>query len=168
MPITLYRVDERLLHGQVVVGWGGRLELDYYVVVDDPLAESEWEQELYAAGLPDGVEVRFLSVAAAVSGLEDLERASPGAGAVLTRDTAAMRALAEAGLLEGRRVDVGGLHAGPDRRRALDYVHLSAAAAADLAAIGDRAGEVVARDLPGSPAVSLETLLEAVRRPGEA
>ena len=35
MPIVLYRIDERLIHGQVVVGWGGQLRPDLFVVVDE-------------------------------------------------------------------------------------------------------------------------------------
>ena len=47
MPIVLFRVDERLIHGQVVVGWGSKLRPDRFLVVDAALATSEWEQELY-------------------------------------------------------------------------------------------------------------------------
>ena len=46
VPIVLFRVDERLIHGQVVIGWGHELRPERYVVVDDDLAESPWEQEL--------------------------------------------------------------------------------------------------------------------------
>jgi mannose/fructose/N-acetylgalactosamine-specific phosphotransferase system component IIB len=52
MPIVLFRVDERLIHGQVVVGWGGPLHADRIVVVDDAIAGSPWEQELYCLGVP--------------------------------------------------------------------------------------------------------------------
>lgn len=158
MSIVLYRVDERLLHGQVLVGWGARLSLDHYVIVDDSLAGSEWEKELYAAGAPQDVEILFLSVREAVERLEEIRNRS-GAGALLTRCTAAMRRLAEAGLLEGRRVNIGGLHAGPDRRRALEYVHLSPGEERDLRAILSLARAVTARDLPTSPEVRLEEML---------
>lgn len=164
MPIVLFRVDERLLHGQVLVGWGARLALRYYLVVDDPLAASDWEQELYAAGVPDGLEVTFLGTEEAVRRLEEFD-ARPEAGALLTRGTRAMRALAEAGLLKGRRVNVGGIHAAPSRRRALDYVYLGADEVADLRAIGEGARSVAARDLPLSPKVPLVELLDAVGHP---
>ena len=61
MTLVLFRIDERLLHGQVIVGWGMRLGIDYYVVVDDDLAASEWEREIYSAGLPDGTAVDLSS-----------------------------------------------------------------------------------------------------------
>jgi mannose/fructose/N-acetylgalactosamine-specific phosphotransferase system component IIB len=65
MPVVLYRVDERLIHGQVVVGWGARLSPDRIVVVDDDIAASDWEQELYMLGLPPQIEGRFEDVATA-------------------------------------------------------------------------------------------------------
>lgn len=162
MPVLLYRIDERLLHGQVLVGWGARLKLRHYLVVDDDLARSGWEQELYAAGVPEGAEAGFTSTGAAPGRVKALA-ARPEAGAVLTRGTAAMRALAEEGLLEGARVNVGGLHEAAGRRRALEYVYLGPEEMEDLEAIAARSLSVSARDLPESRTVPLERLLHAAR-----
>ena len=158
MALQLFRIDERLLHGQVIVGWGMRLRLDYYVVVDDMLAASPWEQDLYSAGLPPEERAFFVSTAEAIDRFVEMDT-RPGRGAVLTRGTRAMRALAEAGLLRDRRVNVGGLHSGEDRVRSLDYVFLSDEEAADLAVIAEHAGDVTARDLPSSREVPLGELL---------
>lgn len=163
MSLQLFRIDERLLHGQVLVGWGARLELDYYVVVDDPLSESRWEQDLYRAGVPEGVEVVFLSVEEAISRLPGMDRRE-GRGALLTRETGTMRRLAEAGLLEGRRVNVGGIHAGAEREPVLDYVYLGPRETQDLVVIRRRARSVTARDLPTSAEVPLEDLTRALDR----
>lgn len=156
--LTLFRIDERLLHGQVLVGWGARLGIGYYVVVDDRLADSEWEQELYASGIPDEAEALFVTPDDAVRRFEELD-ARPGTGALLTRGTSAMRRLAVAGVLEGRCVNLGGLHAGPGRRKVLDYVYLSEEEEADLEEIRARAGSLTARDLPTAPSVELDQLL---------
>ena len=40
MSIVLYRVDDRLIHGQVVVGWGQPLDIGFIVLVDDEVAAS--------------------------------------------------------------------------------------------------------------------------------
>lgn len=160
MTLDLYRVDERLLHGQVVVGWGERLDVDYYVVVDAELAASEWEQDLYLSSVPAGVEVIFLDPDAPAEELRDA-REREGVGCLLTRGTAAMRRLAERGFLDGATVNVGCLRAGRDRDlRVTDYVHLSAGERADLRAVAERAGEVECRDLPDSRPVPVEPRLE--------
>lgn len=163
MPIVLHRVDERLLHGQVVVGWGRRLGIGFYVVVDDGIAECEWERELYASALPADSDVYFLTVAETIRRLPEFE-ARRDAGILLTADTVAMRRLAEAGRLAGHAVNLGGLHSAPGRERLLDYVFLSASETEDVRVIGDLAASVSARDLPGSPEVGLERLLRSVER----
>jgi len=159
MPILLYRVDERLIHGQVVVGWGSQLRPDRYLVVDDELARSEWEQELYLLGLPDGVTAQFVTVDEARERLDDW-RASSVRSVLLTRDVETMLELARGGVLSGERVNLGGIHHGPERSRVLPYLHLDDADRDRLRKLGDEGVEVTARDLPGSSRVSLSELLK--------
>lgn len=161
MSLVLFRIDERLLHGQVIVGWGMRLGIRSYVVVDDSLAGSEWEQDLYSAGLPDDTGVEFRSVEVAIAEFDELD-GKPGRGALLTRGTRDMRRLAEAGLLQDRRVNVGGIHAAEGRVRALDYVYLRPAEAEDLRVIAMHARSVTGRDLPAGREIGLEEMLSAL------
>jgi len=160
MPFELFRIDERLLHGQVIVGWGERLGIEYYLVVDDDLAASEWEQELYESGMAGPTTVVFASVEATLERFAALDDRK-GRGALLTRDTSAMRSLADHGLLAERRVNVGGIHMGDGRRKALDYVYLGDEEAEDLKAVARQVAAVSARDLPSSKEVSLKELLHA-------
>lgn len=161
MSLVLFRIDERLLHGQVIVGWGMRLGIDYYVVVDDDLATSDWEQDIYSAGLADRTAVDFVSVADTIQQFSELD-SREGRGALLTRGTEAMRALAEAGLLSGRRVNLGGLHGTGSRRRVLTYVHLDPAEEEDLKVIQGASSGVTARDLPAGREVALEDLIDVL------
>lgn len=160
MPLELIRVDERLLHGQVVVGWGQRLGLRWYVVADDRLAGSPWEQELYAGGLPEGVEAEFLTVDEAADRLERLE-GRPEPGALLVAGTGPLRRLAEAGVLEGRRVNLGCLAADEGRRRVRPYLHLSPSEREDLAAAVRAGVEVHGRDVPSARPVPAREILAA-------
>ncbi len=154
MPFKLIRIDERLIHGQVLIGWGNHSGIRYYFVVDDRLASSSWEQELWTAALGDDVSADFLTVAEAARRFAELDSRA-GSGALLVRDTATMLALAKSGCLEGRSINVGGVHDAPGRRKILDYLYLSPAEVEDLAAIERYGGVVCARDLPLAPAVPL-------------
>jgi PTS system mannose-specific IIB component/fructoselysine and glucoselysine-specific PTS system IIB component len=158
MSVVLYRIDERLIHGQVVMGWGPELEVGHYVVVDDELAASEWEQDLYRLGLPDVATAEFLTVADARARLSELDAASPRT-VVLTRTVAAMNGLAEGDGLRGREVNLGGLHHAAGRTERVPYVYLGPAEEEGLRVLADEGVEVSARDLPGSRAVALEALL---------
>ena len=94
MPILLRRVDERLIHGQVVIGWGRTLDPTHYLVVDDALADSDWEQELYLLAVDDGTKVSFRSVAEARDEWTGWT-ASEDRIVLLTRDLGTMRRLGD-------------------------------------------------------------------------
>lgn len=158
MSVVLFRVDERLIHGQVVVGWGGQLDPDLFVVVDAEVADSQWEQDLYRLGVPEGAEARFLSPEEARGALPDL-RSSPRRVVVLTRDIGTMLRLASGGSMEGETVNLGGLHARSGREEVLPYLFLDDEDRTLLLAISEEGVRVSARDLPGSHEVSLKALL---------
>lgn len=157
MSVVLFRIDERLLHGQVVIGWGHELRPDRYVLVDDELAGSEWEQELYRLGAVDA-EVEFAGVDDARNRLSEW-REDPRRSIVLTRDIETMRRLGDGGLLQGEKVNLGGIHHGPGRTEVLRYLHLTGQDRDDLAALAEGGAQVSARDLPDAPKVALTSLL---------
>ena len=158
MTLVLNRIDDRLIHGQVVVGWGQPLDVHFIVLVDDAVAASDWEQELYRMGVPPEMEVRFLAVADAARQLDDC-RTEPRVGILLTGDIETMRRLvAEAGV---REVNVGGIHHRAGRVQHLRYVFLTPAEAAALRDIAEQGAVVTAQDVPAARAVPLEELLAA-------
>lgn len=158
MSILLYRVDERLIHGQVVVGWGGRLHPTRIIVVDDELAASTWEQELYAAGVPFDVDTEFHSVDGAAERLEGWQ-GSKERVLLLTRDIATMRRLVATGLLQGKEINIGGIHHAPGRTQVLRYVFLSDAERGQLQEMSREGVEIMARDLPNARGVGLDELV---------
>jgi PTS system mannose-specific IIB component/fructoselysine and glucoselysine-specific PTS system IIB component len=153
MTVALFRVDERLIHGQVVVGWGRRLRPRRVIVVHDGIAASVAEQEIYRSGLPAGIDAQFWSESAAVEWLPEIMESDEPAF-VLTEDLPTMWRLA-AGGVPIAEVNVGGLHAAPGRERVLPYVCLGAEDVQrirDLEAAGVR---VTAQDVPTAAPVRL-------------
>ncbi len=158
MPVLLYRVDERLIHGQVVVGWGAQLRPDRYVIVDPGLVASEWEQDLYRLGAGDA-SVEFVDVEGAREALPAWE-SDPRGSIVLTRDIATMYELARGGTMEGAEVNLGGMHHGPDRMQVLTYLHLTPEDQLQLQKLSEEEGVTIsARDLPGAHRVGLKALV---------
>jgi mannose/fructose/N-acetylgalactosamine-specific phosphotransferase system component IIB len=158
VSIVLYRVDERLIHGQVVVAWGARLRPDRIVVIDDDLAESAWEQELYAMGVPAEVEAEFVGVADAMERIPAW-RSSEERVMLLTRDIATLARTARTGLLRGEEVNIGGIHHAPGRTRVLRYIFLSDEEREELKHLQEQGVRVTARDLPGARPVDLRELV---------
>jgi D-glucosaminate PTS system EIIB component len=151
MTLALYRIDDRLIHGQVVVGWGQPLNVTFIVLVDDEVRSSDWEQDLYRMGVPPSIEVRFASVDEAASELSAWE-ADPRVGILLVGDIDTAVALAERAP-QVRRFNVGGVHHRTGRTERLRFVYLSEDEARKLRTLAARGVEVTAQDVPTARAV---------------
>jgi mannose/fructose/N-acetylgalactosamine-specific phosphotransferase system component IIB len=158
VTLVLNRIDDRLIHGQVVVGWGQPLDVEFIVLVDDAVAASEWEQDLYRMGVPPEMEVRFHSTQEATSRL-DAYRTELRPGILLTGDIASMRTLVSHGGV--REVNVGGIHHRAGRVQHLRYVFLTPEEGEALRELHTLGAVVTAQDVPAARAVPLEELLSA-------
>lgn len=157
MGLELYRIDDRLIHGQVVVGWGQPLDLRFIVLVDEEVAASDWEQELYRMGVPPEMDVFFESVETAARNLARHQQ-DPRPGLLLTGDIATMAQLVEA-TRAIPSVNLGGIHHKQGRVQRLRYVFLSPAEEAALRALAAGGVVVTAQDVPAARPLPLDDVL---------
>jgi mannose/fructose/N-acetylgalactosamine-specific phosphotransferase system component IIB len=157
MTIVLCRIDDRLIHGQVVIGWGRPLGINQIILVDDQVAASEWEQELYRMAVIPEIEVRFVTLAEAASQLPQWQ-SNGKRGLVLTGDLDTMAALHDANPEIVHRINLGGIHHRPGRRERLPFVYLTDQELRTLIALEERGAQVTAQDLPTSAPVALRNL----------
>ncbi|MEJ2238512.1 MAG: PTS sugar transporter subunit IIB [Gemmatimonadales bacterium] len=157
MSLNLVRLDDRLIHGQVVVGWGNALAADHILLIDDEVATNEWERELYAMGVPPDMDVEFSTVAEAGPALERCA-SSKQRTIVLVGDVVTLQSACEASTLV-RRVNVGGIHERAGRTKRLSYVFLTDEEADRLKSLAEGGIEVTARDVPNTRAVPLSDFL---------
>ena len=59
MPIELVRIDDRLVHGQIVQGWLKVIDINKIVVVSDAVANDRMQQMLLAMAVPSSVELEI-------------------------------------------------------------------------------------------------------------
>ena len=157
MPIALCRVDDRLVHGQVVIGWGRPLAIELIVLVDDTVASSPWEQDLYRMAVSSDVELQFVSVSEARPKLREWQGGTRRV-LLLAGDIPTMAALHAAEPAVVHRMNVGGVHHRPGRRERLPYLYLTDDELRGLVALEASGAEVRAQDLPTSPAVAVRSL----------
>jgi PTS system mannose-specific IIB component/fructoselysine and glucoselysine-specific PTS system IIB component len=157
VPLELFRIDDRLIHGQVVVGWGQPMRLGFIVLVDDEVAASEWERELYRMGVPPEVDVVFETVDGAAARIEEFAR-DPRPGILLTGDVDSMARLAHA-CGRVRTVNLGGIHHRAGRVQRLRYVFLAPDEESALRALEQTGIAVTAQDVPGARPVPLHDVL---------
>ncbi|MBK8230573.1 MAG: PTS sugar transporter subunit IIB [Candidatus Eisenbacteria bacterium] len=105
----LFRIDDRLLHGQVALGWGMRLHPAHYLIVDDETAGDPLACSLYAAAAPEGTDVACISVAEATAA--GFHGPDPESTVLLVRGVEIAARLLRAGI--PGPVNLGGLHLRP-------------------------------------------------------
>lgn len=69
--IQLFRIDERLIHGQVAIKWSRHTGVDHIVVANDQAASSPITQKTLKMAAPAGVKTAIKSVADAITLLSD-------------------------------------------------------------------------------------------------
>lgn len=114
MTLKLVRVDDRLIHGQVVAIWLKALNARRIVIVDDRTARDEFLREVITLAAPSGVPVEVLDLESGTARVRDLA-ADPEPVFVLMRSPLVALHLREAGV-EFPLLNVGGLGAGPTRK----------------------------------------------------
>jgi D-glucosaminate PTS system EIIB component len=157
MSIVLFRIDDRLIHGQVVIGWGRPLGIDLIILVDDQVAGSPWEQDLYRMAVEPDIEVKFVTIAEATAQMSDWQ-SNGKRGLVLTGDPETMAALHAANPEAVHRINLGGIHHRPGRRERLPFVYLTDQELRTLSALEQGGAVITAQDLPTTPPVALRSL----------
>ncbi len=160
MSWLLHRIDDRLIHGQVLVAWGARLSPVRMWLVDDAVAANDWERQVYEAAAP-GIEVHVVGVAEAAAAWAG-EAAAAGGAFLIVRDLATARRLVEAGAPVGE-FNVGGLHYAPGKTKVAEYVYLDDADRADARALLARGVTLEVRDVPASRRHGLQEMDPGVR-----
>ena len=84
MSLRLVRIDDRLIHGQVVAGWLRAIGAKRIVIVDDATARDEFLREVLTLAAPEGVPVEVHDLASGTARCAELA-GSPEPVIVLAR-----------------------------------------------------------------------------------
>jgi mannose/fructose/N-acetylgalactosamine-specific phosphotransferase system component IIB len=152
---ALVRIDDRLVHGQVVVAWNARIHAKRIMVADDAAAGADWERDLLASAAP-GVEVEVVTLARAAERFAEVARSEVPA-ILLLRDLRGALELTRRGVALGR-VNLGGLHFAPGKDRVNDYVFIDAGDRAALREMRAAGVDFEIQDVPASRAFTLAEL----------
>jgi mannose/fructose/N-acetylgalactosamine-specific phosphotransferase system component IIB len=157
VDIQLFRIDDRLIHGQVVLGWAKYLESRYIILCDDAVAENEWERELYLSCVPADLEASIMDLDAAAAYLKN-KVSHPEETIVLVKSPQDALKLAENGFLPAR-INIGGIHFAENRKRYLSYLFLNDEEVAQLKALAEKGSKIICQDVPTGKKHKLEEIL---------
>jgi mannose/fructose/N-acetylgalactosamine-specific phosphotransferase system component IIB len=152
----IFRVDDRLLHGSVVIGWGETIPVAEFLLADDEVSRDELVRELCLTCVPPEKKVQVLSIADSVAYLQATSHDEMMM--VVIRGCADAVALYQSGI-EFDQLNLGGIHFRENSRQLLPYIFLTAEDEKQLLYLREKGVELYCQDLPGNKRYSLEELL---------
>jgi PTS system mannose-specific IIB component len=115
MPnIVLTRIDDRLIHGQVMTSWVKYTRANKIVIVDDEVAKDPFMGKVLKMAVPSGIEVDVYDKDKAVEVLK-AEGQDSKSIIILVKYPKTIYALIEGGV-DIKEINVGGMGAGPGRK----------------------------------------------------
>ena len=70
MGVVLVRIDDRLIHGQVVAGWVKAIKANHIMVVNDKVAQDQMQRVLLSMAVPSHLQLSILSIEEAATVLK--------------------------------------------------------------------------------------------------
>jgi len=157
--IVIVRIDDRLIHGQVVEGWVNFLRATCILVADDKVASNVVQRSIMEISVPQGLKV-------IIGGVEDICRQMRSTGLEEERSILlfsnpfdVLRAIKSG--LNCRAINIGGMHCMPGKRKLMDVLAVDDA---DVDALNELVAMGVHVDIqavPNQKPLPLEKALKA-------
>ena len=154
--IVLTRIDERLIHGQVITSWTKIADVNTIVIIDDMSANTPFMKRILFAAAPKDIDLKVYSLNEAVEylkGTQENERVM-----VMAKVPHPILELIQAGI-ELKEVNLGNMGGRDGRKRFNLNVNASEVEIEDFKAIINSGTPIYAQMVPSDSKVDLQKLL---------
>jgi mannose/fructose/N-acetylgalactosamine-specific phosphotransferase system component IIB len=158
MSVELLRIDDRLVHGQVVEGWLKALRINHIVVASDTVEADDTQKALYLLAVPEGVQLSCLKLVDTAHAWKANRWKQDRALVLVSTPEEALK-LSEAGAAV-HSVNLGGLHYRNGRVQVLKGISLDDQDVRALKNLASRGIVLEARPLPLDEPVNIALYLE--------
>jgi mannose/fructose/N-acetylgalactosamine-specific phosphotransferase system component IIB len=158
MDVQLFRIDDRLIHGQVVLGWARPLKSERILLCDNEVSQSDWEKELYCACVPDHLKARVCDVDETASILSTKIQPEDKT-IVLVKEPKVVMDIVNKGYVPGS-INLGGLHFSDQRKKYLSYVYLNDEEINQLHWLLDKGINIFCQDVPTGKALNVLDVID--------
>lgn len=155
--IALFRVDHRLLHGQVVFSWCSVLNPDCILVANDDVVKDELRKTTLKLGKPAGTKLVIKSIDDSIAAINAGKTDKYNLFAVVSNVADAVR-MSEA-CEQIVSIDLGGTKPGPGTHQVGKSVHLTDEDEALLANAQAKGIDVYIQAVPSEPKVAFKARL---------
>jgi mannose/fructose/N-acetylgalactosamine-specific phosphotransferase system component IIB len=144
--IVFIRIDDRLIHGQVVEGWVNYLKASCLLVADDAVASNTLQRSIMELAVPQGLKVMVGSVEDICGRLRNPALDADRVMLLFSNPADALRAIK--GGMECQSLNVGGMHFMPGKRKLMEVLAVNEE---DLEAFREIAGMGIKIDIQTVP-----------------
>jgi mannose/fructose/N-acetylgalactosamine-specific phosphotransferase system component IIB len=153
MALVQVRIDDRLIHGQVVMGWRQVLNPDRIMLCSDEVAGTDWQKTIYLSAVPPDVAASVLTLQETIEELRS-DRGEKERILLLVDDPKYIVDLFEAGVTIPA-VNVGGMHFKPGKNQIAPFIFVDDRDVANLRILYDKGVHLEGRDVPTRSPVNI-------------
>lgn len=147
-----FRIDNRLVHGQVVEAWLPHIRASILVVANDEVAADELRQEIMSLAVPSSVTLLCCPVKEIATELRRLEQKQHDQHTMVLFASCEDARAAHMTGLDFPVLNIGNLHYGPGKEQICEHIALSSADRACLTYFKDNGVEIDFRCVPSMTA----------------
>ena len=165
MSLVLVRIDDRLIHGQVVVGWGIHLNFERIVLCSDSIAISLWEKDIYTgaeATAPYPLTVSVFTIEETLQFLNDVASEKEKI-VLLTESPQDLLQLIKRGL-KIKKINVGGMHYKQGKMRLAPYIFVDEDDISSFKEICKMEIELEGRDVPTGKRINIMERIASLKK----
>ena len=123
MPIKMLRIDDRLIHGQIVTAWAKNIQAEKIWIVDDGVAKDDFVKGIMHMVAPGDRELIITGLADMPSMAEKLD-SELGNTLILVKFPYVAKEIFKAGI-KLNELNIGGIGASPERQKLFKYISAS-------------------------------------------
>ncbi len=157
MPLVQVRIDDRLIHGQVVVGWRHVLRPQRIVLCSDEVANSEWQRTIYLSAVTNDIESSVLTLHETIDALKS-NRFKDERVLLLVDTPKSIVELVNAGV-DIKEVNVGGMHFRPGKNQISPFIFVDEEDIRNFRILFEKGIRLDGRDVPTRSPVDIANAL---------
>ncbi len=158
--VNILRIDDRLIHGQVVAGWARPLGIQMLILASDTISRDEWTCTAYGLAIPEGIKFVCVSIKKCAKMLlsENTQRIM-----IVVSSVPDAKALIEQGL-PVKEITIGGLSYREGTREIASYIYLAPEDIKATVQIYNMGIRIIGKQLPNSSPIDIAKILAGVRQ----
>ncbi|MDR3196171.1 MAG: PTS sugar transporter subunit IIB [Endomicrobium sp.] len=158
MAIVVIRIDDRLVHGQIVQGWLKALDVDAVLVISDSAANDKMQQTLMKLALPTSIRLDVKTLKDATASLIDGEYDKENI-MILATHPSDVAHMMERGL-KIKSLNIGGMHFITGKKQLMENICVNDEDIKSLHQIYSKGIEIESRVLPDDEKTDITHMLE--------